>query len=148
MILVRRLPKILAAALCASSAAACGPGHMAGRWELREGSTVRGYLDIRQTDRTAPLSPDMLTVRAALRGQDIAMSGSSLGAGFEIEGPGCRESTRACADTVWYFLSGSNEDRIRDDFEADLSIWATASGPYDSRATALERQSLHGHRVR
>jgi hypothetical protein len=145
---MRMLPKLIAAGFLAGSAAACGPGHMDGGWELREGSTVQGYLDIRQADRSAPLSPDILTVHATLRGQDIVMGGSSLGAGFEIEGPGCRESTRTCADTVWYFISGSNESRIRNDFDADLSVWATASGPYDSRATALERQSLHGHRVR
>ena len=146
---MRTTEKLIGAALLALATAACwGPGDMEGRWELREGQTVTGYLDIQQQDRSAPLSPDILTVHATLRGQDVVMTGSSLGAGFEIEGPGCRESTRTCADTVWYFLQGSSESRIRNDFDADLSVWADQSGPYNSRATALERQSLTGRRVK
>jgi hypothetical protein len=145
---MRMRPKLLAAGFLAGSAAACGPGHMQGRWELRAGSTVRGYLDIDQADRSAPLAPDRLTVHATLRGQDILMTGDSYGAGFSIIGPGCRESVRTCADTVWYSIDGENESRIHDDFDARLAVWTTSTGPYDSRATALERESLHGHRVR
>ena len=135
---MRTTEKLIGAALLALATAACEPGHMDGRWELREGGTVQGYLDIAQQDRSAPLSPDILTVHAALRGQDIVMTGSSLGAGFEIEGPGCRESTRTCADTVWYFIQGSSESRIRNDFDAELSVWADRSG---DRTTAARPRS-------
>lgn len=137
---------MLCAVLGAVATAACGPGHMQGRWELRQGDSVRGYLDIQQTDRGAPLSPDQLMVDATLRGQDIHMAGDSYGAGFEVHGPGCRESTRTCADTVWFYLEGNSTGRIRNDFDATLSVWDNAFGP-SSHSTALERETLHGHRV-